>query len=91
MIRRIEIPKTESYENYLEECTHNEPPLTIEEFDIQTRESLKEEYPTREIEGEIGIIENDTERTEEAWFHWDYDYNHLCDCDHCNDETELIY
>jgi hypothetical protein len=92
MIRRFEIPKTEYYEDYVENCRNeNILPEKREEFDIQTRESLKEQYPTREIEGQIGVIENDTERTEEAWFHWEYDYNHYCDCDHCNDETELIY
>ena len=91
MIRRFYIPKTECYENYVEECTLNDLPLSREEFDREQRESLKEQYPTREIEGEIGVIEKDIERTEEAWIHWDYDYDHLCDCEYCNDETELIY
>ena len=77
----------------MEDCINdNTVPQKREEFDNDTRESLKEQFPTREIEGQIITLERDgTERTEEAWFHWDYDYNHFCDCEYCNDETELIY
>jgi hypothetical protein len=89
MIRRFPITKIESYENYLEECT-TEIPQSREEYDNEMREFLRKEFPGREIEGYVTIIEDDIQKDEDAWFHWEYDYNHVCDCLYCNDETEIF-